>query len=71
MRRRRHRHRRSWIRQLRHAFRGVGALFIVALVGLVAIAWVVLPLVDKAYSLYTQIPDPATVADLERRAKAR
>jgi hypothetical protein len=42
-----------------------------ALVGIVAIVWVILPAVEQTFSLIMGIPDASSIAELQRRAKAR
>jgi hypothetical protein len=71
MRRRRHRHRRSWSRRLRQSFRGVGVVFVLALVVGIALVWTIIPAVETAFSAFMGMPDAATIADLQRKAQGR
>ena len=74
MRRRRHRHRRSWARRVRESFTGFGVVFVLAFVVAAAFVWTVLPAVDVSFSAFTNFltfPDAASLAELQRKAKER
>ena len=69
--RRRHRHRRSLVRRVRRSFRGVGVAFVLALVAAFVVLWTVLPAVERTFSAFLGAPDASTIADLQRKARAR
>lgn len=69
MRRRRHRHRRSWARRAQKSFLGFGVLFVLALVVAAALVFAALPAFDSTFAMFLAFPD--MFSDLQRKATSR